>query len=587
MWNFGFCIFFFIFVQVFSGVFLSFYYVPSLSGAFDSVIFIIKEVNYGWFFHHLHGVGASFFFFFIYLHVMRSFVFSLCSNFLVWFSGGFLFIISVVVVFLGYSLPMGSMSYWAIVVVVNFFSVFPFYDIIRSFILGGSVICDLTLRRFFIFHFILSFILFFFSIFHVFVLHFSGSRSGFFDGFRNVSFYPFMFYKDLVFVVFVLFFFSYFVFFDPYFFYNSVNFIEFDPFKTPEAIEPEWYLMPFFIILKSFDSKAVGLFFLFLSFFFFVFLFLSFKLFYIHYFYSFKVFFSFLFLFVFFVFCFFYVSVSNSAILVYFYKFFLFFYLFGGFVFFVYFSSFYFSFENVIMSFFIFEVGSFTDSPFYRNFFEPFYYHRFLSLLGSESANDLRKIIRLLPEIFYRSKLFFIVYFSVMLFMYLFFISLAFLFFFFRVLPFFLFSFIIDLFWFFIDFFSFIFSRFVFFFIFSSYSLFFFKLFFNSRFFYFIGVFVFFITCFYFEGSLSFEYLSGCLFQTLVFNVGLLHFIHVSFFVMISYFFFFYFYFIKFIDFDVVSFSFLEVFFSFFFLISLFVFSCDFDIIVDNLFFYF
>ena len=267
-WNFGILSFLFLLIQIISGFFLTFFYEPSIIYAFSSIDFITREVSFGWLIRAIHCSGASFFFLFVYAHIIRGIFYNSFKypRTLVWISGFFLFILLMASAFLGYVLPWGQMSYWAATVITKLVSVLPILgDWLLSYIWGGYSIGNATLHRFFSLHFLIPFLLLIFSIFHINILHNPGSSnefmfSGGFNTFfhRGATFFPYYIIKDLFVCSIVLCIFFFFVFFLPDYFNHSDNYNEVNVLITPDHIVPEWYFLPFYGMLRSVLDKTFG-----------------------------------------------------------------------------------------------------------------------------------------------------------------------------------------------------------------------------------------------------------------------------------------------------------------------------------------
>lgn len=231
----------------------------------------MHDVPYGWLIRLMHLNGASFFFIFIYFHILRGIYYKSFqtprTN--IWFSGVLLYFLVMGTAFLGYVLPWGQMSYWAATVITNLVTVLPFIGKkILYWIWGGFSINNATLNRFFCLHYLLPFIIIFLILLHLIMLHKTGSsnelkiKSSFN---LNTMFFPFFIIKDLfIFILYVIFY-SIFVFFYPEFFNHSINYIPANPMVTPEEIVPEWYFLPFYAILRSILEKNIGIFYMFFS----------------------------------------------------------------------------------------------------------------------------------------------------------------------------------------------------------------------------------------------------------------------------------------------------------------------------------
>ena len=173
-WNYGVLAFFCLFLQLITGVFLSMNYTSDALTAFQSVEYIMRDINYGWLLRYLHSNGASFFFIIVYIHIFRSIFY---NNFLqpksqVWTTGVLILLFMILTAFLGYVLPWGQMSFWAATVITNLSSVLPIIGSnIIILIWGDFSISHVTLSRFFSFHFVFPFLIILLVCFHIYFLH--------------------------------------------------------------------------------------------------------------------------------------------------------------------------------------------------------------------------------------------------------------------------------------------------------------------------------------------------------------------------------------------------------------------------------
>ena len=266
-WNYGVLSAFFLGIQIITGVFLAMHYVSSVEQAFNSVEHIMRDVQYGWLIRYFHSNGASFFFILVYLHMLRGLYYGsyVYPTHRVWYIGVTIYIVMMATAFLGYVLPWGQMSLWGATVITNFFSVIPFLgkDVV-SWIWGGFSVNSATLNRFFSLHYLLPFVIVALSILHLAALHEHGSKNPLglktqSDGIDKVSFHPYFSVKDVFGVFVVLLFFSGIVFFYPNLLGHHDNYTIANPMVTPPHIVPEWYLLPFYAILRSIPSKAGGI----------------------------------------------------------------------------------------------------------------------------------------------------------------------------------------------------------------------------------------------------------------------------------------------------------------------------------------
>jgi ubiquinol-cytochrome c reductase cytochrome b subunit len=264
LWNFGSLLAVCLGIQIITGVTLAMHYTPNILEAFNSIEHIMRDVNNGWLVRYLHSNTASAFFFLVYLHIGRGIYYGSYKSprTLVWIIGTIIFIVMVGTGFLGYVLPYGQMSLWGATVITNLISAIPWIgqDIVE-FIWGGFSVNNATLNRFFALHFLLPFILAVLVLMHLITLHDTAGSSnpvGVSGNYDRISFAPYYLFKDLI-TIFVFFFvLSMFVFLMPNLLGDSENYIMANPMQTPAAIVPEWYLLPFYAILRSIPNKLLG-----------------------------------------------------------------------------------------------------------------------------------------------------------------------------------------------------------------------------------------------------------------------------------------------------------------------------------------
>ena len=264
LWNFGSLLGFCLIIQIVTGVTLAMHYNPSVLEAFNSVEHIMRDVNNGWLIRYLHSNTASAFFFIVYLHIGRGLYYGSyrAPRTLAWTIGTIIFILMIVTAFLGYVLPYGQMSLWGATVITNLMSAIPWVgqDIVE-FIWGGFSVNNATLNRFFALHYLLPFILAALVIMHLIALHDgagSGNPLGVSGGYDRISFAPYFVFKDLITIFIFIIVLSVFVFFMPNVLGDSDNYVMANPMQTPPSIVPEWYLLPFYAILRSIPNKLLG-----------------------------------------------------------------------------------------------------------------------------------------------------------------------------------------------------------------------------------------------------------------------------------------------------------------------------------------
>jgi ubiquinol-cytochrome c reductase cytochrome b subunit len=264
LWNFGSLLGVCLIIQIITGVTLAMHYNPSVLEAFNSVEHIMRDVNNGWLVRYLHSNTASAFFFLVYLHIGRGIYYGSyrAPRTLTWALGTVIFILMIGTAFLGYVLPYGQMSLWGATVITNLISAIPWIgqDIVE-FIWGGFSVNNATLNRFFALHFVLPFVLAALVIMHLISFHETAGSSnplGVSGNYDRLPFVPYFVFKDLITIFMFLFVLSAFVFFMPNVLGDSENYIMANPMQTPPAIVPEWYLLPFYAILRSIPNKLLG-----------------------------------------------------------------------------------------------------------------------------------------------------------------------------------------------------------------------------------------------------------------------------------------------------------------------------------------
>nr|YP_010384935.1 cytochrome b [Pinnotheres pholadis]UPL64932.1 cytochrome b [Pinnotheres pholadis] len=260
-WNFGSLLGLCLITQLLTGLFLSMHYTAHINLAFSSVVHICRDVNYGYFLRTLHANGASFFFICLYLHIGRGMYFSSHMNMHAWNVGVIILLMIMATAFLGYVLPWGQMSFWGATVITNLFSAIPFIgtDLVQ-WIWGGFSVDNATLTRFFSFHFILPFIAAALSMIHILFLHQMGANNplGISSQSDKVPFHPYFTFKDIVGFTVMLSILLILNLLTPYLLGDPDNFIPANPLVTPPHIQPEWYFLFAYAILRSIPNKLGG-----------------------------------------------------------------------------------------------------------------------------------------------------------------------------------------------------------------------------------------------------------------------------------------------------------------------------------------
>nr|AFP82072.1 cytochrome b [Formica foreli] len=261
LWNFGSLLGLFLLIQIMSGFFLSMHYCPNTNCAFFSIIHIIQNVKLGWLIHNIHINGASMFFICMYLHISRGLYYNSYKLTNTWLIGVSIYLLSMATAFLGYVLPWGQMSFWGATVITNLMSTIPYIgNLMVQWVWGGFSINNATLNRFYSIHFILPFIIMMMVILHLFFLHTTGSSNplGINSNLYKIPFHIYFSIKDILgFMIFIFFFWlinlEY-----PYIFSDPDNFIPANPMVTPIHIQPEWYFLFAYAILRSIPNKLGG-----------------------------------------------------------------------------------------------------------------------------------------------------------------------------------------------------------------------------------------------------------------------------------------------------------------------------------------
>jgi ubiquinol-cytochrome c reductase cytochrome b/c1 subunit len=264
-WNFGAIATVMLVLMIATGVVLAMNYTPNADLAFASVERIMRDVPSGWLIRYLHMTGASFFFAAVYIHIFRGLYYGSYKSprELLWILGVVILLLMMATAFMGYVLPWGQMSFWGATVITNLFSAIPVVgDSIVTWLWGGFAIDNPTLNRFYALHYLLPFIIVAVVALHVVALHVHGSNNPLGIDPKGpqdtVPFHPYYTMKDGFGVTVFLIIYSAFVFFAPDALGNADNYIPANPLVTPNHIVPEWYLLPFYAILRAIPDKLGG-----------------------------------------------------------------------------------------------------------------------------------------------------------------------------------------------------------------------------------------------------------------------------------------------------------------------------------------
>ena len=263
-WNFGVLAGLALTIQIVTGIILAMHYVPSATGAFESVEHIMRNVNQGWLLRYAHANGASFFFIVTYLHIFRGLYYGSykAPRELVWMLGLVIFLLMMATAFMGYVLPWGQMSFWGAQVITGLFAAIPLVgEPIQTWLLGGFAPDQAALNRFFSLHYLLPFVIAAVIVLHIWALHIPGSSNPTGVDVKSpqdtIPFHPYYTAKDGFGLGIFLIALALLMFFAPNFLGHADNYIPANPLSTPAHIVPEWYFWPFYAILRAFTVDFI------------------------------------------------------------------------------------------------------------------------------------------------------------------------------------------------------------------------------------------------------------------------------------------------------------------------------------------
>nr|YP_010222600.1 cytochrome b [Neojurtina typica]UCC46063.1 cytochrome b [Neojurtina typica] len=260
-WNFGSLLGMCLMIQIVSGLFLAMHYTANIELAFSSVIHICRDVNNGWLMRYTHANGASLFFICLYIHIGRGLYYGSYKLNMTWLVGTVLLLLIMGTAFLGYVLPWGQMSLWGATVITNLLSAVPYLGkTLVMWLWGGFSVDNATLTRFFTLHFLLPFIISAMVIIHLLFLHQTGSNNplGLNSNYDKSPFHPYFSTKDLMGMMLTLMMFSLLILLEPRMLGDPENYIPANPLVTPVHIQPEWYFLFAYAILRSIPNKLGG-----------------------------------------------------------------------------------------------------------------------------------------------------------------------------------------------------------------------------------------------------------------------------------------------------------------------------------------
>lgn len=260
-WNYGSLLGYILLIQLVRGFFLALQYERSSLLSFKRVVSFINRVDGGWLIRFVHANGASFFFILLYLHIGRGIYYGSYKNWKVWTSGVMIIFVLMATAFLGYVLPWGQMSFWGATVITNLLSAVPYIgEEIVYWLWGGFRVRGPTLTRMFSFHYLLPFVLRGFVMLHLIVLHEKGSSNplGISSNSYKVRFHSYFSVKDVLGIVILTLLIGVVILHCPDLFMDPDNSIEANPIVTPPHIQPEWYFLFAYSVLRVVPRKLGG-----------------------------------------------------------------------------------------------------------------------------------------------------------------------------------------------------------------------------------------------------------------------------------------------------------------------------------------
>ena len=264
-------------LQIVTGIWLMMPYSNTEEGAFASIEYIMRDVDYGWIIRYMHTTGASMFFAIVYLHMFRGLLYGSYKKpkELVWIFGMTIYLVMMAEGFLGYVLPYGQMSYWGAQVIISLFGAIPYIgESLEVWVRGDYYISGITISRFFALHVVaLPLILIALVFLHLVALHEVGAGNP--EGvdieehidedgvpLDSVPFFPYKVLSAMPAIGVFGLVFCIIMFFFPEgggYFLELANFEEANPLVTPEHIAPVWYYAPYYTMLRAIPDPLGGL----------------------------------------------------------------------------------------------------------------------------------------------------------------------------------------------------------------------------------------------------------------------------------------------------------------------------------------
>ena len=262
IWNIGSLLGLCLITQIISGLILAVSYTPSITIRFYDTFKIIETHDIAWILRYLHSNGASIFFVSLYIHTARGMYYSSFTQKHTWIIGVRILLLTIATAFIGYVLPLNQMSYWGARVITNLFSEVPYIGKnLTQLIWGGPSVFEPTLTRFFAFHFLTPFIIAAIAILHITFLHMHGSQNplGLSSSNNKLNFSLNFVIKDIIGIILMITIFLTFVIYNPLILGDDENFTVANPSVTPHHIQPEWYFLFAYAILRRVPNKLGGI----------------------------------------------------------------------------------------------------------------------------------------------------------------------------------------------------------------------------------------------------------------------------------------------------------------------------------------
>lgn len=260
-WNLGFILIINIIIQFITGLLLSINYLIN-QNIFYNNYNIYFNLNNGWLIKIIHINIVSIIYIIIFIHIIRNIYYNNLISLNTWIRGIIIWIILIISSFRGYILPWRQISYWGIIVISNILSIIPYLGINLIFIIWGNININLiSLNRIFILHFIISILIMIFIIIHIIILHqnYSKNQLGLNNKIDIITLNYYFLYKDYNILLSIIIIINNYIILYPFILNNHDNFIINNKFITPNNIEPEWYFLLFYSILRSIPNKINGL----------------------------------------------------------------------------------------------------------------------------------------------------------------------------------------------------------------------------------------------------------------------------------------------------------------------------------------